>query len=55
MWLVLFRILVVATLSWAGWHYSPFPDHLAGLGLGVLFAIGVSTLEEALARLDDAR
>ena len=38
MWLVLFRILVVATLSWAGWHYSPFPDHLAGLGLGVLFA-----------------
>ncbi len=46
MWLVLFRILAVATLSWAGWHYSPFPDRpSAGLGLGVLFAIGVIAIE----------
>ena len=25
MWLVLFRLLVVASLGWAGWHYNPFP------------------------------
>ncbi len=51
MWLVLFRILVVATLSWAGWHYSPFPERLAGLGLGVLFAIGVIAAELRLHRV----
>jgi uncharacterized protein YacL len=51
MWLVLFRILVVATLSWAGWHYGPFPDRLAGLGLGVLLAIGVIVAELRLHRV----
>ena len=51
MWLVLFRILVVATLSWAGWRYSPFPERLAGLGLGVLFAVGVIAAELRLHRV----
>ncbi len=51
MWLVLFRILAVATLSWAGWHYSPFPKPLEGLGLGLLLAIGIITLELRLHRV----
>ena len=46
MWLVLFRLLVVASLAWAGWHYNPWPDRpLAGLGLGVVFALGIIALE----------
>jgi uncharacterized protein YacL len=46
MWLVLFRVLVVVSLAWAGWHYDPIPEQpLAGLGLGVAFALGIFVFE----------
>ena len=45
MWLVLFRSLVVALLSLAGYVYSPFPGHWAGLAVGVT-AAGASSLLE---------
>ena len=46
MWLVLFRVLVFASLAWAGWHYNPFPGQpLLGLGLGAAFALGIIALE----------
>ncbi len=46
MWLVLFRVLVVVFLAWAGWHYDPLPAQpLVGLGLGVAFAFAVFVLE----------
>ncbi len=52
MWLVLFRVLVVATLSWAGWQYTPVSGQpLAGLGLGALFALGVIAFELRLHRV----
>jgi len=52
MWLILFRTLVVLALGWAGWHYDPVPGRpLAGLALGVLFAIGIIGLELKLRRV----
>jgi len=46
MWLVLFRLLAVAALAWAGWVYNPLPA-LPWFGplLGVLFAAALITLE----------
>ncbi len=52
MWLILFRTLVVLALGWAGWHYDPVPGRpLAGLALGVLFALGIIGLELRLRRV----
>ncbi len=56
MWLVLFRVLVVAALSWAGWRFSPFPDRpLAGLLLGVSCAVGAIVFELRLHRIPACR
>jgi uncharacterized protein YacL len=52
MWLVLFRLLAVAALSWAGWKYNPVPGYpLAGLALGGTVALGVIVLELQLHRV----
>ena len=52
MWLVLFRLLVVASLGWAGWHYNPFPgQEVLGLALGIAFALGIIGLELRLHRV----
>jgi uncharacterized protein YacL len=49
MWLIFFRTLVVASLTWAGYHYNPFPGSpWAGLALGGLFAFTVIGLELGL-------
>jgi uncharacterized protein YacL len=49
MWLVLFRIVLVALLAHAGFVYSPLPGRpLLGLVLGVLVAAGIITLEMKL-------
>jgi uncharacterized protein YacL len=52
MWLILFRILVVASLGWAGWHYNPVPgQEVLGLALGIAFAVGIIGLELRLHRV----
>jgi uncharacterized protein YacL len=49
MWLVVFRLLAVGSLAWAGWHYQPVPGQpFAGLVLGVVFAAVVIGLELTL-------
>src|SRR5918996_4397353 len=49
MWLVLFRIVLVALLAHAGFVYSPLPGRpLLGLAVGVLVAVGIITLEMKL-------
>ena len=51
MWLVVFRILAVAALAWAGYRYEPVPQQpLAGLTLGVVFAALIIVLELTLHR-----
>jgi uncharacterized protein YacL len=46
MWLVLFRLFMVALLAHAGYFYSPFPGSpWAGALLGVLGAAGIVVLE----------
>jgi uncharacterized protein YacL len=46
MWLVLFRLFIVALLAHAGYVYSPFPGHpWLGVALGVIAAVAVITLE----------
>ncbi len=46
MWLVLFRVLVVALLSLAGYLYTPFfEDRRAGLALGAIAAGAIIVLE----------
>jgi uncharacterized protein YacL len=52
MWLILFRILVVLTLAWAGVHYNPFPDQPPlGLALGAGIALAIIALELRLHRV----
>jgi uncharacterized protein YacL len=49
MWLALFRVVLVALLSHAGYVYTPFPGKpFFGLLLGMLVALGVITLEMKL-------
>jgi uncharacterized protein YacL len=46
MWLVLFRVFVLALLVHAGYVYNPFPDKpWSGLVLGAIAAMGVIALE----------
>jgi uncharacterized protein YacL len=45
MWLVFFRIFVLALLLHAGYVYSPFPEPWVGVLLGAVAALGVITLE----------
>src|SRR5262249_4211264 len=46
MWLVLFRLFVLALLAHAGWAYNPFPaEPWAGVALGAVAALGVIGLE----------
>src|SRR5262245_51441206 len=46
MWLILFRLFVVALLAHAGWVYSPYGTrHEVGMALGVIMAVGVIALE----------
>jgi uncharacterized protein YacL len=46
MWLILFRILAVSVLAWAGWQYEPVPDQpLVGAALGLAFALAIIGLE----------
>jgi uncharacterized protein YacL len=46
MWLVLFRVIVMALLLHMGWVYTPFAGQpWAGLALGGVAALGVITLE----------
>ncbi len=52
MWLVLFRLLMVVALAWAGWRYNPFPQQpLAGPALALLFALAIVVLELRLLRV----
>jgi uncharacterized protein YacL len=49
MWLILFRLFVVALLAHAGWFYTPIPGQpLAGVTLGLIAAMGLITLEVKL-------
>jgi uncharacterized protein YacL len=49
MWLILFRLFVVALLAHAGWFYTPIPGQpLAGVTLGLISALGLITLEVKL-------
>lgn len=49
MWLIFFRALVVASLTWAGYHYDPLPGSpWAGLALGGVFALTIIALEIGL-------
>jgi uncharacterized protein YacL len=49
MWLILFRLFIVALLAHAGYVYSPFPDEpWLGVGLGIVAAAAVITLEMKL-------
>src|SRR5687767_932063 len=49
MWLVLFRVVLVALLAHAGYVYSPFPGRpWLGVALGVVMSLGVITLEMKL-------
>ncbi len=45
MWLILFRVLLVALLAHAGYYYSPFERPVAGLVLGLLAAAAIVLLE----------
>jgi uncharacterized protein YacL len=45
MWLVLFRVLVVALLAHSGYAYGPFESPWMGLAVGTIAAVGVITLE----------
>ncbi len=46
MWLILFRLLLVGLLGFAGFAYSPFTEYpWAGLAAGLLAAGGIITLE----------
>jgi uncharacterized protein YacL len=45
MWLILFRVLLVALLGHAGYHYSPFQTGAAGLALGLVAAAAIILLE----------
>jgi uncharacterized protein YacL len=52
MWLVLFRLLVVVALGWAGWRYSPFSGQpQVGAALGAAFALAIIGLELRLHRV----
>jgi uncharacterized protein YacL len=52
MWLIVFRILAVLSLAWAGWRYQPVPGQpVAGLILGVVFAAVIIGLELTLHRV----
>jgi uncharacterized protein YacL len=52
MWLILFRSLVLLALGWAGWHFDPISGRpVVGLTIGVLFALGIITLELRLRRV----
>ncbi len=49
MWLVLFRLFMVALLAHAGYFYTPFPGNpWAGAVLGVFGALGIIVLELSL-------
>jgi len=49
MWLILFRVFIVALLAHAGYVYSPFPGQpWLGVGLGVVAALAVIALEMKL-------
>jgi uncharacterized protein YacL len=49
MWLILFRIFIIALLAHAGYVYSPFPGQpWLGVALGVVTALAVITLEMKL-------
>src|SRR5437773_8199963 len=49
MWLILFRVFIIALLAHAGYVYSPFPGQPSlGVGLGVVAALAVITLEMKL-------
>jgi uncharacterized protein YacL len=48
MWLILFRIFIIALLAHAGYVYSPFDQPWLGVGLGVIAAAAVITLEMKL-------
>jgi uncharacterized protein YacL len=48
-WLIFFRTLVVASLTWAGYHYNPVPGlPWAGVVLGGAFALTIIGLELGL-------
>src|SRR5262245_30783271 len=52
MWLVLFRLFMVALLAHAGYFYSPFPGNpWSGALLGVFGALGIIGLELSLRRV----
>jgi uncharacterized protein YacL len=52
MWLVLFRLLVLACLAWAGHRYSPLPSQpLVGVSLGLVFGFAIIALELRLHRV----
>jgi uncharacterized protein YacL len=48
MWLILFRVFIIALLAHAGYVYSPFDQPWLGVGLGVIAAAAVITLEMKL-------
>src|SRR5437773_4646325 len=49
MWLILFRVFIIALLAHAGYVYSPFPGQPSlGVGLGVVAALAVLALEMQL-------
>ena|SRR5438093_140276 len=49
MWLILFRVFIIALLAHAGYVYSPFPGQPSlGVGLGVVAALAVIALEMKL-------
>src|SRR2546427_7467532 len=49
MWLILFRVFIIALLAHAGYVYSPFPGQpWLGVGLGVIAALAVIALEMKL-------
>ncbi|MFI5170175.1 MAG: hypothetical protein ACHQM7_07410, partial [Vicinamibacterales bacterium] len=52
MWLMLFRVLVVGILAWAGWHYDPLPGRPGvSVALGVAAALVIIGLELRLHRV----
>jgi uncharacterized protein YacL len=48
MWLILFRIFIIALLAHAGYVYSPFDQPSLGVVLGIIAAAAVITLEMKL-------